>query len=311
MVTGASAGIGKEIARGLARQEARVAIVCRDPARGAAAAAELRLAAPRTEVSLFLADVSVLGDVRRLAAELHDAYGRVDVLVNNAGTHDPYAAVSADGFDRMIATNHLGPFLLTHSLLDLLERGAPSRVIMIASESHRLVTGIDPMSFHQPGSYGPIGSMRVYARSKMLCVLFAQEAAERWRDRGVRATSVCPGFVLTDMSRSAPIIAPLFAAGARTPLVTSPAESVKVILRLATDPAFAHRGGEFHSTALGFGLLPKAFLRFNTGLQREVWERSKELVCLLPGTVTAPGRPAHRPTASDPDKTTTGGDDNG
>ncbi|MBT2385287.1 SDR family NAD(P)-dependent oxidoreductase [Streptomyces sp. ISL-11] len=280
VVTGATSGIGKEIARGLALKNARLAIVCRNPVKGKATVGELRKCAPKAEIDLFEADVSALADVRRVADELHSRYPRVDVLVNNAGIHDPRPAVSAEGFDRMIATNHLGPFLLTNLLLDLLERGMPSRIVMIASESHRGVMWIDPLTFARPDAYGTVGSMAVYARSKMLNVLFAQEAAKRWRDRGVAANAVCPGMVATKLATDAPLIGRLFAAGAHTPFVHSPAEGALMPLRLASDPALEHRTGEFFSSTPGMSLLPSAFLRFNTRLQGAVWWRSEQLVAL-------------------------------
>src|SRR3954463_6330659 len=168
VVTGPTAGIGKEIARGLTLKNARLALVCRNAAKGEATVRELRDLAPQAEVELFIADMSVLADVRRVAAELRARYERLHVLVNNAGVHDPRAAVSAEGFDRMIATNYLGPFLLTNLLLDRLEAGAPARVVMMASESHRSVLWINPRTFARPASYGLAGSMKVYARSKML-----------------------------------------------------------------------------------------------------------------------------------------------
>lgn len=280
VVTGPTAGIGKEIARGLALKNARVALVCRNAAKGEAVAQELRDLAPHADIDLFIADMSVLADVRRVAAELRARYEQLHVLVNNAGEHDPRAAVSAEGFDRMVATNYLGPFLLTHLLLDRLAAGAPARVVMIASVSHRSVLWINPRTFAQPGSYGPVGSMRVYARSKMLGVFFAQEAAKRWRDRGIVVNAVCPGLISTKLATEAPLIGRLFAAAAHTPLVGSPSDGARMPLRVATEPAFEQRTGEIISSVGWMGLAPTTLLRFDAALQKKVWEQSEHLVTL-------------------------------
>lgn len=151
IVTGATSGIGKAIALGLARKGFRVGIVCRNRTRGEAAAAELAGSVPGAEAEIFLADLSVLQDVRRVAGELRERYPRVDVLVDNAGAHLLRAKVSADGYDRMVATNHLGPFLLTNRLLGVLDETA--RIVVVASEAHRFA---DPFEAGGPGRARPL-----------------------------------------------------------------------------------------------------------------------------------------------------------
>ena len=280
VVTGATSGIGKEIARGLVVAGAHVLFVCRDRARGEATLAELLQESQSAAVRMLLADLSALQDVRRAAEEVHRQLPRVDVLINNAGTHDLRPEVSADGFDRMIATNHLGPFLLTNLLADLLERAAPSRIVVVASESHRSVLHIDPRTFAEPGQYGPIGSLSVYARSKLLNVLVTQEIARRWTSRGITANAFCPGLVSTGLVRNIPMGARLFSLAERTPFVRSARQGAEHALRLAGDPRFADRNGGFYSTIPGAVLLPPSPHRFRTGLQHAVWERSEELVGL-------------------------------
>lgn len=281
VVTGATSGIGKEIARGLVKAGARLLIICRDRTRGEATVAELGRAGPPTAaVRMLVADLSALDDVRRVADEVREQLPRVDVLVNNAGAHDLRPEVSVDGFDRMIATNHLGPFLLTNLLADLLERGAPARIVWVASESHRSVLKIDPRSFAEPGSYGPIGSLSVYARSKLLNVLVTQEIARRWTPRGITANAFCPGLVSTGLTRNIPVGSVLLSLAERTPFVRSAAQGAEQALRLAGDPAFTTRSGGFYSTVPGAVLLPPALHRYRTGLQHAVWERSAELVGL-------------------------------
>ncbi|MBQ1101156.1 SDR family NAD(P)-dependent oxidoreductase [Streptomyces sp. b94] len=280
VVTGATSGIGKETARGLVTAGAHLLFICRDRARGEATLAELRHESRGSSVWMLLADLSALRDVRRVAEEVYRFLPRLDVLVNNAGTHDLYPRVSADGFDAMIATNHLGPFLLTNLLADLLERGAPSRIVMVASESHRSVLHIDPRTFAEPGSYGPIGSLSVYARSKLLNVLVTQEIARRWNTHGITANAFCPGLVSTGLARNIPMGTRLFSLAERTPFVRSARQGAKHALRLATDPQYADRSGGFYSTTPAAALLPPAPHRFRTGLQHAVWERSEELVGL-------------------------------
>ncbi|MEU1123130.1 SDR family NAD(P)-dependent oxidoreductase [Streptomyces sp. NPDC005899] len=280
LVTGATSGIGKEIARGIVAAGARLLFVCRDRTRGEATLAELNRDRPGPAVRMLVADLSALRDVRRVADEVHAHLPHLDVLVNNAGTHDLRPAVSADGFDRMIATNHLGPFLLTNLLADLLERSPAARIVMVASEAHRSVVRIDPRTFADPGSYGPIGSLAVYARSKLLNVLVTQEIARRWPSRGITANAFCPGLVSTGLTRNIPLGTALFSLAEHTPLVKSARQGAEQALRLVVDPRYAGRSGGFYSTTPGAVLLPPAVHRFRTGLQHAVWERSEELAGL-------------------------------
>ena len=121
IVTGANSGIGKETALGLAQMGARVVMVCRNAEKGKAALEEIRRESGSSQVDLLIADLSSQASVRALAEEIQQKYPRLDVLVNNAGGGAPAGKLSADGIEMTLATNHLGPALLTLLLLDLLK----------------------------------------------------------------------------------------------------------------------------------------------------------------------------------------------
>src|SRR2546430_5733139 len=159
LVTGATSGIGKETAAGLAALGATVIIVARDAARGEAAAAEIRGRVPDARVVTFTADLSSLTQVRRLAAEVMSRHERLDVLINNAGVICAERQLTADGLETTFATNHLGPFLLTNLLRGLLERSAPARVVTVASPAHRQARAI-PCDGVAGGGYGGLGGGR-------------------------------------------------------------------------------------------------------------------------------------------------------
>lgn len=280
VVTGGTSGIGKEIARGLARAGFLVGIVCRNELRAAATVEELARDVPGARVETFLGDLSVQMDVRRVAASLEERFDHLDVLVDNAGVHLLRAKVSADGYDRMIATNHLGPFLLTNLLLGLLEKGAPSRVVIVASEAHRQADRVDVERLAEPGSYGAVESLRVYGRSKLLNILFAQELARRMEGSGVTVNAVCPGVVATGLLRDVPGSGRVGALLAHTPFMRTPVQGARLALRLALDEEFEGKSGGFYSSTPGAGLLPKVDALKDLELQRAVWESSARLVGL-------------------------------
>jgi len=232
LVTGASSGIGKETALRLASLGATMVIVARDAARGAAAGAEITGRVPLAQVEVMTADLSSLAQVRRLAGDVLDRHGRLDVLVNNAGVISPRRQLTADGLETTFATNHLGPFLLTSLLGGLLERSAPARVVTVSSAVHKQVGAI-PWDDLPRGAQS--GQAQAYPVSKLLNILFTAELARRLAGSGVTANCLHPGFVRTSLGRDVtgvlgtllPLILRLRpgpAAGARTPvyLASSP-----------------------------------------------------------------------------------------
>jgi retinol dehydrogenase-14 len=135
LVTGGTGGIGRATALGLAEMGAHLAITGRDRGRAEAAARQIRAVAGG-QVEVFVADLSVQAEVRRLAGEVLQCLSRIDVLVNNAGGYWNTRHLTADGLERTLALNHLGPFLLTGLLLDRLKHSAPARVVTVSSNAH-------------------------------------------------------------------------------------------------------------------------------------------------------------------------------
>jgi NAD(P)-dependent dehydrogenase (short-subunit alcohol dehydrogenase family) len=199
LVTGASGGIGRATALGLAAMGAHLGITGRDRGRTEEAAREIR-AAGGGQVDVFVADLSAQAEVRRLAAEVLQRLARIDVLVNNVGGYWNTRHVTADGLERTFALNHLAPFLLTSLLLDRLTQSAPARVVTVASHAHR--TGrIDFDDLQGTRSYS--GS-RAYDQSKLANVLLTYELARRLGSTPVTANAVHPGVVDTSFGAEDP-----------------------------------------------------------------------------------------------------------
>ena len=133
VVTGATSGIGREIALGLARAGARVLGVGRSAERAALAEREIGRDAGRGEVRFTAADLSLQSSVAALAREAATRWGRVDVLVNNAGTFAARRALTPDGVELQLAVNYIAPFLLTRELLPHLAREPDGRVLSLSS----------------------------------------------------------------------------------------------------------------------------------------------------------------------------------
>ena len=133
MVTGANAGMGKEISLALAGMGANLVMVSRDRERGAAARKDVISTTSNQQVELLLADLSSQDSIRRLVREFNGKHDRLHVLGNHAGMSLPTRQETVDGIETVFATNHLGPFLLTNLLIPVLTASAPSRVVTVSS----------------------------------------------------------------------------------------------------------------------------------------------------------------------------------
>lgn len=203
IVTGASSGLGLESATRLAETGAEVVLVCRTQSRAEASAEAIRAKLGR-EVRLtpMAADLSVQAEIRRLAADIHNRYGHIDVLLNNAGAVFSKFQTSADGIEMTMAVNHFNYFLLTNLLLPLLKNAPEGRIINVTSNSHYF-GNIDVASFTTRRNYH---LLKAYAQSKLANLLFTAELARRLEGANVTVNAVSPGRVNTEIgSRNQPM----------------------------------------------------------------------------------------------------------
>jgi NAD(P)-dependent dehydrogenase (short-subunit alcohol dehydrogenase family) len=197
VITGTSAGLGVETARALREHGAAVVGVVRDVEKAQRALAEAGV----DGVDLYEADLASLASIRaftdRFNASGHD---RIDVLIANAGVMAVATREeTADGFERQVGTNHLGHFVLVNRLLPLLLTGTPARIVVLSSAGHSYTdVDLDDPGFERT----PYDPWDAYGRAKSANALFAVELDRRLRDRGVRATAVHPGGIITELGRN-------------------------------------------------------------------------------------------------------------
>jgi retinol dehydrogenase-14 len=232
LVTGATGGIGKATAIGLAALGARVGITGRDLRRVEAAAVEVRRATSNPQVDAFGADLSSQAEVRRLAAEVLDAYPRLEVLVNNVGGFWATRHVTADGLEHTFAVNHLAAFLLTSLLLDRLKASAPARVVTVSSGAQSM----GKIDFEDLQGERTYSGQTAYNQSKLASVMFTYELARRLEGTGVTATVLHPGVVSTgfgaeDPSRIFKVVVPFV-----RPFMKTPQQGAATSIYLASSP---------------------------------------------------------------------------
>jgi retinol dehydrogenase-12 len=279
IVTGATNGIGEAAAIELARRGAHVGIVGRNPRKADATVARIQAVSPGAPVDVFIGDLALMADVRKVAAELLDRYDHIDVLVNNAGIQLQEQRTTSEGLPEMVAVNYLAPWLLTSLLRDRLVGSGPARVVVTASEAHRIGWTIDPDTILTDTSpFGRAGVMPAYGKSKLLDVLFTLELAQRLEGTGVTANCACPGLVATGLAGTENMADRVATSLSRTPLVRRPEQGARVLVRLATDPEFATRNGEFISSTPLAGLLPTIPAVRDVALRQRLWEATEALL---------------------------------
>ncbi|MBO9433749.1 SDR family NAD(P)-dependent oxidoreductase [Ruegeria sp. R13_0] len=189
IVTGANNGIGFETTVGMAEAGFHVVMACRSQAKAEAAKTEVLARVPSASLDIILLDLSDLASVRAFAEAYRTRYTTLDVLINNAGILLYSARTNAQGVDLQFATNHLGHFLLTALLIDLIPDNPASRIVSLSSIAHKGASiHFDDLTCGQdPGL--------AYGQSKLACLLFGDELDRRLRASGkvLKSLTVHPG----------------------------------------------------------------------------------------------------------------------
>jgi len=245
VVTGANRGIGFEVARGLAWRGAQVAMGVRDTERGDRAAAEIRATSPGASLEVMALDLADLSSVHRFAEALRSRWGTLDLLINNAGVGSTSLRYTADGFELVLGTNHLGHFALSGLLLPMMIEAPKARVVTVASLAHaRGVIDFDNLD----GSKG-YANFRAYSQSKLANLLFAYELQRRLSEPGVGLLSVAahPGWAATEMNvrplGERPSLRDQVLHMLPMRLAAPPAQAARPILFAATSPVV--KGGDY------------------------------------------------------------------
>lgn len=272
LLTGATSGIGLETARSLARQGATLILACRNLEKAYRVCASLLRESGNPRISVTPLDVASLRSVRRCIAEVRERHPRLDVLINNAGAFFLQRQETEDGFERTMATNYFGPFLLTAGLIPLLVQSPGARIVNVSSDAYRygrLDLNDLQLTRHYDG-------FRAYATSKLAVQLWTQELAERLRGSGVTANSLHPGHVATNIWQLWP--RPTWPQKLLQRLITavmvSPAAGAETTTYLATSPEVAGISGAYFVKRRPRRVAKPATDR---RLQRELWRVSEEL----------------------------------
>jgi len=261
LVTGATDGIGKQIAIELARHGAKVLVHGRDKAKGDKVLDEINRDNCNENLILYLADFSSFADIKRMAEEIKREQSELNVLINNAGVFSKERLLTKDSLEMTFAVNHLAPFLLTMLLLDLLKASAPARVVNVASGAHRNISAVDFDNLQGEKSYD---GFEAYGLSKLGNVLFTNGLSRRLAGSGVTANSLHPGVINTRMQRES------YNLGGENVEV-----GAQTSVYLATSPEVEGVTGKYYSR---MAEKHTSDLAQDKALQEKFWKVSEELL---------------------------------
>jgi retinol dehydrogenase 14 len=271
IVTGASSGIGKATATALSQQGARIILICRCDSKGRAAMREITSVTGNPQVDLLLCDFASQRQIRRVANEILMLTDRLDVLVNNVGVIVNKRTLTEDGLEMTFAVNHLGYFLLTNLLLELLRSSDKARVVNVAADAHAWVKQFDFDNLQGEKNYS---QWQVYALSKLCNILFTYELARRLQNTAVTVNCLHPGLVATNFLENAgwkvrtlSKVVKYFLLGAEKGSSTS--------VYLATSPKVEGITGQYFENCKP---VRTSALSYDESLAKRLWEVSEQFV---------------------------------
>ncbi|NJN74040.1 MAG: SDR family oxidoreductase [Limnothrix sp. RL_2_0] len=280
IVTGANTGLGFETALGLAKVDATVILACRNLEKAEAAKTEILTKVPDAKLEVMQLDLASLSSVREFSAQYREKYAHLDLLINNAGIMFPPYSKTEDGFESQIGVNHLGHFLLTALLIDLMPDNSDSRIVSLSSNAHKF----GKINFDDLQSEQKYSSTAAYGQSKLACLMFADELDRKLKasDKNILSVAAHPGVAQTELSRHMPGFMVTLIRWTIAPFITHPVDEAALPTLLAALGSEVKGGDYFGPQGTAEmtgkpGIAVKADHAKDTDVTAKLWQVSEEL----------------------------------
>lgn len=240
VITGATSGIGKVTATRLAERGHQLIFVSRNKDKANQLAEQIS-SQDHLKPTIYIADFSEMNQVKEAALQIRQDFKKIDILINNAGLVNIKKIVTKDGFEHTLAVNHLAPYLLTHTLLDLIQSAEQGRIINVASNAHKYANpDLNDLNY-QHRSFQP---MYAYCNTKLYNIWYTYKLAEKLKNTSTTVNSCHPGFVASsfghNMGKGAKVIMKLL-----RPIMISAEKGAQTTIFLATEPGLLQTSGEY------------------------------------------------------------------
>ena len=271
LITGATDGIGKETAIQMASKGYDLILIGRNKQKGKKVINQILKNSKECKIDFFQADLILMKEVAKVADEVRAKYDKIDILINNVGAYFAFRGMTEEGFERTFALNHLGYFLMTKKLLDLVQASGYARIINVSSSAHY---GID-FEFDNINGEKKYKGFDAYKKSKLANVMFTYELAKRIERKGVTANCLHPGFVATKFVNNNNILWRMFIGFAKMMMAISVKDGAKTTVYLACSKDVENTTGRFFANSEVKKGSSKAK---NEEHNRKLWEVSEEAV---------------------------------
>jgi len=272
LITGGNTGIGKATAIALAKKGATIIIACRNEAKAKKAISAIKTATKNEEIYSLTCDLASFDSVRNCAKNYRQQFGQLDILINNAGLITDKLQYTKEGFELQIGVNHLGHFILTTALIDLLEKSNEPRIVNVSSKAH--YRG----KIHFDTFKGEVGAerysgMAAYGQSKLANILFTKELVNRYPK--ICSHALHPGVVGTEIAgkndnkKTWRYLWKIF-----SPFMLNTTKGAKTSVYLASSPEALATNGQYFDKQKA--VQPSA-LANDTALAKKLWEVSEGL----------------------------------
>ncbi|KAG5676988.1 hypothetical protein PVAND_006779 [Polypedilum vanderplanki] len=273
IITGANTGIGKETAIDLAKRGGKIYIACRNEKRGQNAQMEIIEKSSNMNVHFLQLDLASMDSIRKFSRKFHELESQLHILINNAGVMACPKSYTKDGFEMHMGVNHLGHFLLTNLLLDILKNTPNSRIVNVSSLFH-IVGFIWKSNFFGEKFYF---RWHAYATSKLANILFTRELAKRLKSSNTTANSLHPGAVHSNLQRHVSSVIKILTTPFQWILFKDTLAGAQTTIFLSVDPSLDKVTGKYFSDCRQCSPL---FTAKNDVLAKWLWEKSEELTGL-------------------------------
>ncbi len=272
LVTGGNSGIGKSVALGLAKMGATVVVVSRNKEKGQTAVTDIIEKSGNKNVELIQADMSSQNSIHQLVNEFRARHEKLHLLINNAGVYLTKRSETEDGLESTFAVNHLGPFLLTSLLVDILKASAPSRIVNVTSDAHKGAR----INFEDLQGEKKFSGWQAYGQSKLAMILYTHGLSKKLEGTGVTVNSAHPGVVRTNFAKNN---GGLVMLGFRFlgMFFISPESAAKRILYVATSPDLEGVTGKYFTK---MHEVKSSQESYDDDSARRLWQISEQLTHL-------------------------------